>query len=63
MHTDERLLLSPNSAARVLDISRSKIYDLMKCGALGYVQIGEDRRIPITEINRLASEGASAKAA
>lgn len=63
MQTDDRKLLSPNNAARVLDVSRSKIYDLMKCGALGYVQIGADRRIPIAEIERIASEGTTAKAA
>jgi excisionase family DNA binding protein len=63
MNTDDRKLLSPNNAARVLDISRSKIYSLMKCGALGYVQIGADRRIPIEEIERLAKSGTTAKAA
>ena len=65
MQTDKsRKLYSPNSAAQALDISRSKIYDLMKSGALRFVLIGADRRIPADEIQRLASEGAaSAKAA
>jgi len=65
MQTDQsRKLYSPNSAAQALDISRSKIYDLMKSGALRFVLIGADRRIPADEIQRLASEGAaSAKAA
>ncbi|MBI4290334.1 MAG: helix-turn-helix domain-containing protein [Betaproteobacteria bacterium] len=58
----DRKLYSPNSAARALDVSRSKIYDLMKSGALGYIQIGSDRRIPIEEIERLAKHG-TAKAA
>jgi excisionase family DNA binding protein len=62
-HEDSRKLYSPNNAARALDISRSKIYDLMKCGALGYVQIGADRRIPIEEIERLAKSGTTTKAA
>lgn len=55
-------LYSPNSAAHALDISRSKVYDLMKCGALRYVMIGNDRRIPDAEIQRIASEGAPATA-
>ena len=63
MQTDDRKLLSPNNAARVLDISRSKIYDLMKCGALAYVQIGADRRIPIEEIDRIAKSGTTTTAA
>jgi len=52
-----QLLYAPNTAGRVLDISRSKIYELMKSGALRYVQVGADRRIPRSEIERIASEG------
>ncbi len=63
MQSDDRKLFSPNNAARVLDISRSKLYALMKCGGLGYVQIGADRRIPIEEIERLAKSGTTTKAA
>lgn len=59
---DGKRLYSPNSAARALDISRSKVYDLMKCGAMHFVMIGADRRIPAEEIDRLATEGASTKA-
>ena len=58
-----RRLYSPNSAARALDLSRSKIYDLMKSGELRYVQVGADRRIPASEIVRIAGEGTTAKAA
>ncbi|MGA8147285.1 MAG: helix-turn-helix domain-containing protein [Gallionellaceae bacterium] len=54
---DSKKLYSPNSAARALDISRSKIYDLMKSGAVRFVLIGSDRRIPSDEIQRIASEG------
>lgn len=50
-------LYSPNSAAKALDISRSKIYDLMKSGAVRFVMIDSDRRIPDSEIQRIASEG------
>lgn len=54
------LLLSVNSAAKALDVSRATIYSLMKNGALAWVPFGADRRIPIEEIRRLASEGAPA---
>lgn len=50
-------LFSPNSAARALDVSRSKVYDLMKRGLLHYVIIESDRRIPASEIARIAAEG------
>ena len=58
-----KALYSPNSAAETLDISRSKVYDLMKSGSLRFVMIGADRRIPAEEIQRIASEGATAKPA
>lgn len=64
MHSDDtRHLYSPNNAARALDISRSKIYDLMKSGALRFVKIGANRRIPSEEIQRLAAEGEIPQAA
>lgn len=50
-------LFSPNSAARALDLSRSKVYDLMRRGLLNYVIIESDRRIPASEIARIAAEG------
>lgn len=52
------LLLSVNSAAKALDVSRATIYSLMKNGSLNWVQFGADRRIPVEEIRRVASEGA-----
>lgn len=56
----EPLLLSPNTAARMLDVSRSTVYALMKNGALAWVPFGADRRIPAAEVHRLASEGVPA---
>lgn len=62
MQIETRKLYSPNNAALALDLSRSKVYDLMKSGALRYVMVGADRRIPAEEIQRIASEGATTKA-
>ena len=63
MQTDTtKLLYSPNSAAAVLDISRSLVYDWMKKGELRFVLIGSDRRIPAEEIERIATHGINAKA-
>lgn len=59
--TPEPLLLSPNSAARMLDVSRSTVYMLMKTGRLAWVPMGADRRIPVEEIRRVAAEGVAPK--
>ncbi len=63
MQIESRKLYSVNTAALALDLSRSKIYDLMKAGALRYVLIGSDRRIPTDEIDRIAAEGSITKVA
>ena len=55
-----RLLLSPLTAARMLDCSRSSIYKMMKEGSLSFVLIGADRRIPFGEIERIAKSGSKA---
>lgn len=52
-----KLCYTPNNAADVLDLSRSKVYDLMRRGLLHYVIIESDRRIPASEIERIAAEG------
>ncbi len=51
------LLLSPNSVAKALDISRSSVYALMRNGDLAWIPFGADRRIHISEVQRLATEG------
>lgn len=50
-------LYRPNEAAAALGLSRAKIYDLMKRGQLAFVVIDSDRRIPASEVRRLAAEG------
>ncbi len=57
MQTKTKVLYSPNSAAYALEVSRSKVYDLMKRGLLKFVLIDSDRRIPAEEIERIAREG------
>lgn len=52
------LLVKPAEAARLLDCSRAFIYKLMDTGLLANLKIGNTRRIPMTEIERIAKEGA-----
>jgi excisionase family DNA binding protein len=41
-----RLLLTPTEAAETLGIGRSKLYELLRAGAVESVLIGTARRIP-----------------
>jgi excisionase family DNA binding protein len=45
-----KLLLTPEEAAKVLGIGRTKVYELMLTNALGSVKIGACRRIPADSI-------------
>ena len=45
MAGDLPMLYTPVQAARILGVSRSQIYVLMKGGQLGSVHIGRSRRI------------------
>lgn len=44
--TVTKLLLTPEEAAKVLGIGRTKVYELMLSNALESVKIGACRRIP-----------------
>lgn len=46
----DKLLLTPEDAALVLSIGRSKLYELLAAGALRSVRIGKSRRIPAEEL-------------
>ncbi len=50
--TVERLLYDPREAARLLSISRTKVYELMASGQLSSVRIGHCRRIPAEAMRR-----------
>lgn len=61
MQTDRRKLYSVNSAAEALEISRSKLYELMARGLVRWVMVDSVRRIPDSEIQRIASDGVTAR--
>ncbi|MGH3371724.1 MAG: helix-turn-helix domain-containing protein [Nocardioidaceae bacterium] len=46
----DKLLLTPEDAAVVLSIGRSKLYELLATGELRSVRIGTSRRIPAEEV-------------
>lgn len=46
----DKLLLTPEDAALVLSIGRSKLYELLATGTLRSVRIGKSRRIAFEEL-------------
>lgn len=55
--TEERLLYCINHVCYLLNTSRSTLYALMNDGQLQYKMFGAERRIPSSEVQRLAREG------
>ncbi|HEY8479837.1 MAG TPA: helix-turn-helix domain-containing protein [Spirillospora sp.] len=46
----EPLLLKPERVAMLLSIGRTKVYELMRSGALPSVRFGGSRRVPATAL-------------
>jgi len=44
------LLVRPEDAARVLGVGRTKVYELIRSGALRSVRVGGLRRIPVAAL-------------
>jgi len=51
----DSILLTPTEAARALGIGRSKLYELMREGAINSVRIGTCRRIPTTSLDEFVA--------
>jgi len=51
----DKLLLTPQEAADVLGIGRSKLYQLMRTGTVASVHIGSCRRIPGASLPELVA--------
>ncbi len=58
-----KLLLTPDEAAQVIGVGRSKMYQLMATGVVRSVKIGSLRRVPMTALEEyvaaLVDEGAA----
>lgn len=50
------LLVTPEEAAGILRVGRTKIYALMHRGELRSIRIGKSRRIPFTAIEAFVDE-------
>lgn len=51
----DKMLLTPTEAAQVLGVGRSKVYELIRSGALGSVRIDSCRRIPVDDLTSLVA--------
>jgi excisionase family DNA binding protein len=49
-HDAEPILVSPRQALRLLDISNSSLYGLLRSGQLRSLHVGRSRRIPLEAI-------------
>jgi excisionase family DNA binding protein len=49
--SQQRLLLTPEEAAQVLAIGRSKVYDLLRSEEIFSIRIGGSRRIPVSALH------------
>jgi len=52
-------LLRPAKFARLIDVSRSKVYEMLSAGEIRAVTVGGVLRIPLDEIERLKSRAAA----
>ena len=50
----DKVLLTPIEAAVALGIGRSKVYELLRSGALESVHIGRSRRVPTEAVHSFA---------
>jgi excisionase family DNA binding protein len=58
----EKLLLTPEEAAEMLSIGRSKLYELLATGELASIRLGGCRRVPTEAIRQFVAQlGADAR--
>lgn len=56
----DALLLTPEEAAQALAICRARVYELMRAGELGSIQIGASRRVPRQSLRAFIEQKMSA---
>ena len=49
------LLVCPEDAARVLGVGRTKVYELIRSGALRSVRVGGLRRVPVAALDEFVA--------
>lgn len=59
----DKVLLTPTEAAAALGVGRTKLYELLKTGALASVCIGSCRRIPTVAVDAFVADLAAQRPA
>jgi excisionase family DNA binding protein len=54
--TTTPIFVSPKEAARLLSLSRSRVYELMDAGAIESTRIGTRRVIPVSSLHAFAAQ-------
>jgi excisionase family DNA binding protein len=54
----DKILLRVKTAAEMLDVSKSQVYNLINAGALRSVKVGKSIRIPAQAVREMATGGA-----
>ncbi len=49
------LLVCPEDTARALGVGRTKVYELIRSGALRSVRVGGLRRVPVAALNEFVT--------
>lgn len=52
----DAILLRPERAAEMLNISRAKLYELLATGRIQSIKLGGSRRIPVAALQRFVDE-------
>ena len=52
----DKLLLTPDEAARAIGLGRSKLYELLRAGAIESVRIGGSRRVPVAAMHEYVAQ-------
>jgi excisionase family DNA binding protein len=55
-HDAEPILVSPRQALRLLDISNSSLYELLRSGQIRSLHVGRSRRIPLEAIKEFVAK-------
>ena len=59
--TTDPMLLTPEQAAAVLQLGRTKVFALMKSGELKSIRVGRSRRIPRTALEAWVNDQLAAQ--
>jgi len=53
---EERILVTIEEAARLIGVSKTTAYELVRSGVIRTVMLGKIRRVPVAELRALAAE-------